>query len=128
MEHCIEILARRYPQILLPCEKGIKDTEEYKNVCLRGEKCDRPITFTMDPQDKLETVKTPAGDVEVLSLYKREDFVHACRCLGNKCEPVDIPDSTGAMAEERLYSLSCIKTSLSYLYYIGFFEFLTNTF
>lgn len=98
MEHCIEILARRYPQILLPCEKGIKDTEEYKSVCLRGEKCDRPITFTMDPQDKLETVKTPAGDVEVLSLYKREDFVHACRCLGNKCEPVDIPDSTGAMA------------------------------
>ena len=24
--------------------------------------------------------------------------MHACRCLGNKCEPVEIPDSTGAMA------------------------------
>ena len=98
MEHCIDILARRYPQILMPIEAGIKDSEEYKNVCLRGEKCDRPITFTKDPDDKLETIKTCAGDVEVLSLRKREDFVHACRCLGHKCEPADIPDSTGAMA------------------------------
>ena len=98
MEHCIDTLARRYPQILMPIEEGIRNSEEYKNVCLRGQKSDRPITFSKDPNDKLETINTPAGDVEVLSLRNREDFVHACRCLGHKCEPVDIPDSTGAMA------------------------------
>lgn len=98
MEHCLDILAKRYPQILLPVQKGIRETEEYKNVCLRGQQCNRPITFSKDPEDKLETVNTPTGDVEVLSLRKRDDFVHMCQCLGNKCEPVEIPDSTGAMA------------------------------
>ena len=98
MEHCLIILAKRYPQILLPVQKGMRETEEYKNVCLRGQECNRPITFSKDPEDKLETVNTPAGDVEVLSLRKRDDFVHMCQCLGNKCEPVEIPDSTGAMA------------------------------
>ena len=98
MEHCLDILARRYPQILMPIEAGIRNSEEYKNVCLRGEKTDRPITFTKDPKDSLETIVTCAGPVEVLSMRKREDFVHACRCLGHKCEPVEIPDSTGAMA------------------------------
>lgn len=98
MEHCLDILARRYPQILLPIEKGIKDSKEYKDVCLRGEKCNRPNTFSKDLNDKLETVDTICGKVEVLTLRNREDFVHACRCLGHKCEPVDIPDSTGAMA------------------------------
>lgn len=98
MEHCIDILARRYPQILLPIEEGISKSEEYKNVCLRGEKCNREITFSKNEKDFLETVETPSGGVEVLTLIKREDFVHACQCLGNKCEPVTIPDSTGAMA------------------------------
>lgn len=98
MEHCLDILAKRYPQILLPVQKGMRETEEYKNVCLRGQECNRSITFSKDPEDKLETVNTPAGDVEVLSLRKRDDFVHMCQCLGNKCEPVEIPDSTGAMA------------------------------
>ena len=98
MEHCINILARRYPQILLPIEEGISKSEEYRNVCLRGEKCDRPITFSMDTKDTLETFNTIAGEVEILTLRKREDFIHACICLGNKCEPQIIPDSTGAMA------------------------------
>lgn len=98
MEHCIETLARRYPQILLPIEEGTYDSEEYKNVCLKGEKCDRPITFSMDPHDKLETISTPAGEVEVLSIYQRPDFVHAVRCLGGKCKPIEVPDSTGAIA------------------------------
>lgn len=96
--HCVDILAKRYPQILMPIEEGISKTEEYRNVCLRGQECNRPITFSKDEHDSLETIETPAGSVEVLSLRKREDFVHACRCLGNRCEPVEIPDSTGAMA------------------------------
>lgn len=98
MEHCLDILARRYPQLLLPCKEGMSKTEEYKNVCLRGEECKYSLDFSKNSNDKLETINTIAGDVEVLSLRDRQDFVHACRCLGHKCEPVNIPDSTGAMA------------------------------
>ena len=98
MKHCIEILAKRYPQILLPIQSGIRQTEEYKNVVLRGQECNRPLTFSMNPKDSLETVNTPAGDVEVLALRNRDDFVHMAICLGNRCEPTEIPDSTGAMA------------------------------
>ena len=98
MKHCLEILANRYPQLLLPCKEGISKSEEYKNICLRGEECIYPLTFSKNPDDFLETVETPAGSVDVLSLRDRQDFVHACRCLGHKCEPVEIPDSTGAMA------------------------------
>lgn len=98
MKHCIELLAKRYPQILLPIEEGISKSEEYRNVCLRGQECNRPITFSMNENDTLETINTCAGEVEVLTLFDRKDFVHACVCLGNKCEPTNIPDSTGAMA------------------------------
>ncbi|MDO5440363.1 MAG: hypothetical protein Q4F12_02365 [Erysipelotrichaceae bacterium] len=98
MKHCIDELKSRYPQILMPIKKGIKDSEEYKNVVLRGEDCPYKDTFSRNPLDKLESVITPVGEVEVLSLIDRDDFIHAVRALGNKCEPVDVPDSTGAVA------------------------------
>lgn len=98
MKHPIEILSSKYPQLLLPIKKGIKDTDEYKNIVLRGEKSPYSDTFIKDPLDRLDCVNTPCGEVEILSLRNREDFVHAYRALGNKCEPVDVPDSTGATA------------------------------
>ena len=98
MGHCLDELAKKYPQLLMPIEKGIKDSEEYKNVCLRGQECNRPLLFNKNQNDYIETVNTIAGNVEILLLNDRDDFVHACRALGNKCEPVEIPDSTGAMA------------------------------
>lgn len=98
MEHILFKLANRYPQLYLPITEGIRQSEEYRNVVLRGEKSNRELLFNFDQRDKFETVKTIAGDVEVLTLYNREDFVHAAICLGHKCEPTIIPDSTGAMA------------------------------
>ena len=97
MKHCLYDVARKYPQILMPIKEGIKNTEEYKNVVLRGEKCPYSLSFTMNSNDFLESVNTPAGQVEILSFFNREDFIHAVRALGNKCEPVDVPDSTGAI-------------------------------
>lgn len=111
-KHCIEILALRYPQILLPIEEGISKSEEYRNVCLRGEKCTRNISFSMDPKDSLDSFNTIAGQVEVLTLRNRDDFIHACRCLGHKCEPVDIPDSTGAMAIFGLNNWEKVRSGL----------------
>lgn len=97
MKHCIEELILRYPQMLLPIKQGIKDSEEYRNVVLKGMPCSYKDTFVKDSYDALETFKSDVGDVEILLLRNREDFVHALRALGNRCEPVDVPDSTGAI-------------------------------
>ena len=98
MEHVIYKLATRYPQVYLPIEEGISKSEEYKNTCLKGMKSTRQLDFTFNENDTLETVKTIAGDVEVLLMYDRKDFEHMYRALGFKGEPADVPSSTGAMA------------------------------
>lgn len=97
-KHFIYDLARKYPQIYLPIEKDMKLTEEYKDVVLRGMKTNRIPQFSFDSRDKVESFKTEVGDVEVITMYQRQDFVHMVQCLGHRCEPVEIPDSTGAMA------------------------------
>ena len=94
--HPIIRLSKMYPQILFPIESGIHNTEEYRNVCLRGFKCDRKPDFTFSDKDVLEIIETEAGPATVLTLYSREDFVRMTQCLYYKCEPVAIPDSIGA--------------------------------
>lgn len=112
MENCIELLANKYPQLLMPIKAGIKDSEEYKDVVLRGKPCPYKETFIKDNKDTLERILTPVGEVDVLSLRIREDFIHAVRALGNRCEPVDIPDSTGAMAIFGLNNWEKVKEGL----------------
>lgn len=112
MEHCLEILARRYPQLLLPIEEGISKSEEYKNVCLRGQKSNRTLSFSMNDSDYLETIKTPAGDIDVLTILNRNDFVHAYICLSNRCEPMNVPESTGAITIFGLNNWDKVKAGL----------------
>ena len=97
-KHFIYKLALRYPQILIPISKDARQSEEYKDVVLRGKQSYRTPVFSFDSNDKLESFKTEVGDIEVITMYQRQDFVHMARCLGNRCEPEEIPDSTGAMA------------------------------
>ena len=95
-DHPIVVLSRKYPQLLLPVKNGEKDTEEYKDAVLRGKAVEGIPEFTLDCDDSLSTVSTPAGDVEVLTLIKREDFEHAIKCLAYRCEDKAIPASMGA--------------------------------
>ena len=94
--HPIIRLSEMYPQVLFPIESGIHNTEEYRNVCLRGFKCDRKPDFSFSDKDVLEKIETEAGRATVLTLYFREDFVRMIQCLRYKCESVAIPDSMGA--------------------------------
>ena len=96
MKHCLEILANKYPQLYMPIQAGMRQSEEYKNVVLRGMKADRTLSFSLNPEDSLEKIETPGGFVEVLTLRDRDDFVHAVQCLGNRCEPEEVPASMGA--------------------------------
>ena len=98
MEHILYTLAKRYPQVYLPIEEGISKSEEYRNTCLRGEESSRELLFSFNENDKLETIKTISGDVEVLTMYDRQDFEHVIKAIAYKGEPKDIPSSTGAMA------------------------------
>lgn len=95
-EGVIVQLCRCYPQLAMSIEQGIKDTPEYKNAVLRGKPVSNEPCFISSPEDRLETVETPVGEVEILYLANREDFEHALRALAYRCEPVEIPASVGA--------------------------------
>ena len=94
--HILYEVAKRYPQLLLPIEEGISRSEAFRSAVLRGEKVDREPAFTFAAGDTLTCCDTPAGRAEILFLENREDFVHAYRALGYRCEPADIPPSVGA--------------------------------
>lgn len=89
-------LSRSFPQLVLPIAMNEKNTPEYKKTVLRGEPVCRAPNFICSLDDKLETVETPVGKVEILYLVHREDFEHALRTLAYRCEPVEIPASVGA--------------------------------
>ena len=89
-------LIQRYPQLVLPIAVNEMNTPEYKKAVLRGEPVCGEANFICSPDDKLETVETPVGKVEILYLVHREDFEHALRALAYRCEPVEIPASVGA--------------------------------
>lgn len=95
-KHPIETLSEKYPQLLLPVQKGERETEEYKNAVLEGLPLNRRPDFSLDPGDFLEHAATPAGEAEILFLKKREDFEHAVMALAYRCEPVELPASMGA--------------------------------
>ena len=89
-------LILRYPQLVLPIAVNEMNTPEYKKAVLRGEPVCGEAYFICSPDDKLETVETPVGEVETLYLVHREDFEHVLRALAYRCEPVEIPASVGA--------------------------------
>lgn len=109
MSHPVEALASRYPQLCIPIQSGISSAAEYQNVCLKGDPISRKPEFNTTAEDRLETVSTSAGDVEILYLADRDDFVHAYRALGFKCEPVNIPSSCGAVTLLKLNNWEKIR-------------------
>lgn len=93
-----EQLVWNYPQLTLAPEKGLKETQKYKDIVLRGKlpgECVCP--FTMSEQDSLQEMDTPAGKVEVYFLYCREDFERAVQVLAWRGEPWPLPVSMGAV-------------------------------
>lgn len=93
----MEVLAKRYPQLVLPIREGMSQSDDYKKICLRCEETDLLPVFKGSEDDFMERVSTPAGEVEIIYLADRDDFVHAYQALAYRCEPVDIPRSTGAV-------------------------------
>lgn len=94
--HPLISLAERFPQLALPVEPGMRETELYKNAVLRGCPVETAPQFSFSGQDALYTEPTPAGEAEILFISEREDFEHVIRALAYRCEPHEIPPSMGA--------------------------------
>ena len=77
----IEKLAEIYPQLYLDPDREKKET--YRAVVLQGEIPETKSLshFTQDPLDREETVQTPAGVVQVVSLRNRQDYERFVRCM-----------------------------------------------
>lgn len=60
--------------------------------------------FCGSEKDSLTVEQTPAGPVEVLYLYHREDFEQVLRLLAYRGRPEVIPATTGAMTVRGLYN------------------------
>ena len=95
-DRVIDLLAKRFPQLVLPVSEGISQSKAYKDAVLRGHPLLEKPVFVSPDQISVETVATLAGNVEVILFLERKDFLHAYRALGYRCEPVAIPDSVGA--------------------------------
>lgn len=90
------LLSHKYPQLRLPIEAGIRNTDEYRNAVLRGIFPQVEPSFTYNEKDTLTPYITPAGSVDILFLENRDDFVHAVQALACRCEPDEVPPSMGA--------------------------------
>ena len=94
----IETLAEVYPQLYLDPDREEKDA--YRKVVLQGETPEsRDLShFLQDPQDRMETVETPAGAVVVVSLRNRADYEAFVRCMmaAKEGPKAPIPASQGA--------------------------------
>lgn len=94
----IEYYTYMFPQLTLDIKEGNSQSEEYKNIALRGI-FPNDLTFPLKTSGKEERiiVDTPVGKTECIFLPDREVFERFVMALGYKCEPVDIPKTTGAM-------------------------------
>ena len=94
----VEYYTYMYPQLTLVPEEGMSQSEEYKNIALRGI-FPKDLSFPMEASgdEELIEVETPIGKVEAIYLPDRQIFERFCVCLSNRCEPMEIPKSTGAM-------------------------------
>lgn len=94
----IQFYTYTYPQLSLDIREGQSQSEEYLNIVRRCILPDDPV-FPLKETGREERIEvnTPAGLVEALYLPDREIFERFAMALANRCEPEDIPRSTGAM-------------------------------
>jgi hypothetical protein len=84
----LALLTQRYPQLTLAVEAGMSQSDEYKAITQRGRMpVVLPYTFSDCTATELYTEHTEAGDVEILVLPDRGDFVRFVQVMAYRCEP-----------------------------------------
>jgi hypothetical protein len=94
----LAVLTERYPQLTLAVGVGMSQSDEYKAITQRGRMpVALPYTFSDCETTELYTEYTEAGDVEILVLPDRCDFVRFVQVMAYRCEPREVPPSMGAV-------------------------------
>lgn len=98
MSEVMDRLVFTYPQLSLPIQSGQSESEAYRRIVRKGVLPEKPEnSFPGSDSDSVTLRQTPAGCVEVIRLGRRSDFIRAVQALAYRCEPVEIPDSMGAV-------------------------------
>lgn len=94
----IDYYVYNYPQLTLGVRNGLKETEEYKDIVLRGN-MPKELVLPIDVNSEAQRIEvdTPIGKTEVLYLEDRDVFEYFVKVLAYKCEDVSIPKTTGAI-------------------------------
>lgn len=111
-EHPIIILKKRFPQLMLPIKSEISKSDLYKKVVYEGQpvpsdKVD--FKYTLSDQDKLSEDHFTCGDITILFLNERKDFISVVQKIAYRCEPIPIPKSMGAITINGLNNWEKVK-------------------
>ena len=109
----IEILAERYSQLYVdPDSDGAE--EACRRIVRRGEAPGKSglAHFSGDGRDSFSVMETPAGPVEVLTLFTRKDFETFLRIMMYHCRFVRIPETQGAATLIGIINWQKIRTSV----------------
>ena len=94
-------LAEHLPQLAFPIRQGISEEDDFRQATRKGINPDGLALATGLQLNQPEAVTlvihpTPAGEIPIITVPERVDFLAVHRALINRCEPVPIPDSKGA--------------------------------
>lgn len=94
------LLKKYLVQLQFPVKKGISKTEDYKNVTLKGKQKQSSCFLELyQPNDiALELYESSIADkIPVVTVPNHKDFNTIVCALGNKNEPMVLPNSMGAL-------------------------------
>ncbi|WP_417941123.1 DUF7005 family protein [Flavobacterium sp. RS13.1] len=109
-----DLLKKCYPQLNFPIETGIEKSELYKEFVFKG-KIDLTslhcyLELTDSKSLKLEYTICPGGKIPVLTIPNQDDFVKIIQSLLHKNNPVEVPQSMGAVLINGLNNWERIKS------------------
>lgn len=98
MSNILDAYVMRYPQLSLPVEAGMSGDARYTDIVRRGRLPLHPVSpFRGSPRDEERRIETPVGVIPVLHIGNRGDFERFVNVLRDRCEPVPVPPSMGAL-------------------------------
>lgn len=93
----IEKLAQQFPQLYIKPETGASKSLIYQGIVRMGQPYKGSLShFVGSSADSLTVENTPVGDVMVVFLKNREDFICFYQVMAKRCEPEKVPPTMGA--------------------------------
>ncbi|MBI9097569.1 MAG: hypothetical protein JEY91_03780 [Spirochaetaceae bacterium] len=111
-------LKKRLPQLNFPIREKISTLEYYRSATLKGtpvQDIPEAIGLILEDPDKLQLSmhESQAGKIPVIIAENRNDFISLVQALSAKNEPLEIPDSMGAIMIAGLNNwdrINCLKS------------------